>query len=124
MKKYLLCLSILVTSISSTAFASDEIMMQMAGKEIFKKCTSCHSADSSKNTFGPSLIGVVNRKAGSLPRFAYSEALKKSGIIWTEANLRKWVAGNDTFVPGTRMRHVQITDIAEQNYLLAYLKSL
>jgi cytochrome c len=27
-------------------------------------------------------------------------------------------------VPGTRMRHVQITDIAEQNYLLAYLKSL
>jgi cytochrome c len=59
-----------------------------------------------------------------LPRFAYSDALKKSGLTWTEANLRRWVAGNDILVPDTRMRHVQITDEAEQNYLIAYLKSL
>jgi len=43
--------------------------MQKAGQEIFKKCSACHSADSSKNTLGPSLAGVVNRKSASLPRF-------------------------------------------------------
>ena len=117
-------MAMIAATISLASFASDEKMMQLAGEEIFKKCSACHSADSSKNTFGPSLIGVVNRKAASLPRFAYSDALKKSGLTWTEANLRRWMAGNDILVPGTRMRHVQITDIAEQNYLLAYLKSL
>jgi cytochrome c len=126
MKNKMLGMSILTVALSFTSFvkADNEVMMQAAGQEIFKKCSACHSADASKNTFGPSLVGVINRKAASLPRFAYSEALKKSGLTWTEANLRRWVAGNDILVPGTRMRHVQITDVAEQNYLLAYLKSL
>ncbi|MFT6249904.1 MAG: cytochrome c [Cognaticolwellia sp.] len=126
MKSKILGMSILAAAISFTSFAKadNEVMMQAAGQEIFKKCGACHSADGSKNTFGPSLVGVINRKAASLPRFAYSDALKKSGLIWTEANLRRWIAGNDILVPGTRMRHVQITDMAEQNYLLAYLKSL
>lgn len=124
MKNKILGLSILAATISFTSLANNEEMMQAAGQEIFKKCSSCHSADSSKNTFGPSLSGIINRKAASLPRFAYSEALKNSGLTWTEANLRRWVANNDILVPGTRMRHVQITDVAEQNYLLAYLKSL
>jgi cytochrome c len=126
MKSKILGMSILAATISFTSFAKadNEVMMQAAGQEIFKKCGACHSADGSKNTFGPSLVGVINRKAASLPRFAYSDALKKSGLIWTEANLRRWIAGNDILVPGTRMRHVQITDMAEQNYLLAYLKSL
>jgi cytochrome c len=126
MKTKILAISILAATISFTSFAKDnnEVMMQAAGQEIFKKCTACHSSDSSKNTYGPTLVGVVNRKSASLPRFSYSEALKKSGLTWTEANLRLWIAGNDLLVPGTRMRHVQITDVAEQNYLLAYLKSL
>tara|TARA_R110001583_G_scaffold19882_1_gene77153 strand:+ start:197 stop:571 length:375 start_codon:yes stop_codon:yes gene_type:complete len=124
MKSKILGMSILAATISFTSLANNEVMMQAAGQEIFKKCSSCHSADSSKNTFGPSLSGIINRKAASLSRFAYSEALKNSGLTWTEANLRRWIAGNDILVPGTRMRHVQITDIAEQDYLLAYLKSL
>ncbi|WP_067868667.1 c-type cytochrome [Neptuniibacter marinus] len=112
-------------SLSSVAVAADtEAMMQAAGKDIFTKCSACHSLDASKNAFGPSLIGVVGREAASLPRFAYSDALRNSGITWTEDNLRKWIAGNDQFVPGTRMRHVEITDKAEQDYLIAYLKTL
>ena len=126
MKSKILGMSILAATISFTSFAnaSSEEMMQAAGQEIFKKCSACHSTDGSKNAFGPSLVGVINRKAASLPRFAYSDALKSSGLTWTEANIRLWVAGNDILVPGTRMRHVQITDKAEQDYLLAYLKSL
>lgn len=126
MKSKILGMSIIAATLSFTSFANEnnEVMMQAAGQEIFKKCSACHSADGSKNTFGPSLVGVIDRKAASLPRFAYSDALKESGLTWTEANIRRWVAGNDILVPGTRMRHVQITDKAEQDYLLAYLKSL
>lgn len=126
MKRTLVSMLTMVSlaSVSGAALADNEAMMQAAGKQIFNKCVSCHSVDSSKNAFGPSLVGVVGRKAAIMPRFAYSDALKGSGITWTEENIRKWVAGNDVFVPGTRMRHVEITDQAEQDYLLSYLKSL
>ncbi|MBP2293008.1 c-type cytochrome [Azospirillum rugosum] len=97
---------------------------EAAGKQVFHQCAACHSLDSSKNAFGPSLYNVVGRKAGSIPRFDYSDALKASNITWTEDSLRQWIAGNDKFVPGTRMRHVAITDRAEQDYLIAFLKSL
>jgi len=121
----MLGMAILLTTISFTSFAADsEKMMQAAGKVVFEKCSSCHSSDSSKNTFGPTLVGVIGRKAGSLPRFAYSDALKESGLVWNEENLRRWIKGNDILVPGTRMRHVEITDKAEQDYLIAYIKSL
>lgn len=110
--------------VASVASADDDAMAA-AGKQVFAyNCHACHSEDTSKNTFGPSLTGVYGRKAGSLPRFAYSDALKASGITWTEESLRKWIAGNDQFVPGTRMRHVEITDKAQQDYLIAFLKSL
>lgn len=105
--------------------ADTETMMAAQGQNIFQhRCGGCHSADPSKNTFGPSLSGVIGRPAASLARFAYSDALKTSKIVWTEDNLRKWIANNDQFVPGTRMRHVAITDGAEQDYLLAFLRAL
>ena len=116
--------ALLFVSLSGAAKADVQAMMEAAGEYIFNKCRACHSEDPSKNTFGPSLTGVVGRKAASLPRFVYSDALKDSGIVWTEENLKKWIASNDTFVPGTRMRHVEITDPAEQDYLIAFLKSL
>ena len=95
-----------------------------AGRQVFNKCISCHFIEPGKRGFAPNLSGVVGRPAASLPDFAYSDAMRNSQIIWTEDNLRKWVAGNDQMVPGTRMRHVSITDPAEQDYLLAFLKSL
>ena len=87
----------------------------------FHQCASCHSLDTSANAFGPSLIGVYGRPAGTVPRFAYSEAVQKSGIVWNEDNLRKWISGNDTFIPGTRMRHVAVTDKAKQDELIEAL---
>ena len=100
-----------------------ETIEESAGKQVFHRCMACHSVEPGKLGFGPNLHGVIGRPAASLPTFVYSDALKASGIIWTEDNLRKWIAGNTDFVPGTRMRHVAITDKAEQDYLLAYLKA-
>jgi cytochrome c len=100
-------------------------MQAAAGAALFSHhCHACHSEDSAKNTFGPSLTGVVGRPAASLPRFVYSDALRASGVVWNEQSLRSWISDNEKFVPGTRMRHVSITDPAEQDYLIAFLKTL
>ena len=104
---------------------ADERSMEAAGRQLFvHHCTACHSLDTSENAFGPTLVGVMDRPAASVPRFAYSKAMAASGITWSEDNLRKWIADNDALVPGTRMRHVSITDQAEQDYLISFLRSL
>ncbi|MFO1073536.1 MAG: c-type cytochrome [Geminicoccaceae bacterium] len=96
-----------------------------AGEVMFRQnCMTCHSPDSAKNAFGPSLVGVIGRTAGTLPRFAYSDAMKKSGIVWSDATLRLWLADNEKLVPGTRMKHVSITDPAAQDFIIAYIGSL
>ncbi|MCY0965117.1 c-type cytochrome [Parathalassolituus penaei] len=111
--------------VAAMGVQADEEMQAAAGQQVFaQRCHACHSEDTSKNTFGPSLTGVVGRKAASLPRFAYSDAMKASGLTWTEDNLRLWVTDNEKLVPGTRMRHVAITDKAEQDYLISFLKTL
>jgi cytochrome c len=96
---------------------------QAAGRQIFNQhCTACHTG---KPVFGPRLNGVVGRAAGSAAGFPYySDALKNSGLVWTEDNLRKWIADNAHLVPNTLMPHVSISDPAEQLYLIAYLKTL
>lgn len=111
--------------LSSFTIADTNAAMAAAGEQVFQQnCTACHSADPSKNTFGPSLVGVVGRQSGSVPRFAYSDAMSAAGLTWTEENLRQWIADNEALVPGTRMRHVSITDKAKQDYLISYLKTL
>jgi len=66
----------------------------------------------------------VGRPAGSLAGFPYSDALKKSGLVWTEDNLRKWIADSAKTIPNTLMAHVSISDPAEQIYVIEYLKTL
>jgi len=120
---------VLSISISTTTHAGDDDLykdaMVAAGYAAFQhRCIACHSMNASKNSFGPSLFGVIGRKAGSLPRFAYSEAMKNADFVWDDNYLRDWINDNESFLPGTRMRHVSITDITEQDFILAFIKSL
>lgn len=99
---------------------------QTAGRQLFKDhCAACHTQKPGPRVvFGPSLEGVVGRPAGSVAGFPFSAALKISGLVWTEDNLRKWIADSTRMVPNTLMLHVSISDPAEQIYLIAYLKTL
>ena len=108
-----------VSCAQTIAYPTAEIT---AGAEVFRKCIACHSEDPTRKTFGPQLKGVYGRKAGTYPGFEYSEALARSGIVWDDNYLREWMAGNTQIVIGTRMRHVKVTDLADQDHLLAYIK--
>jgi len=97
---------------------------QAAGRQVFNNhCVACH-VKAGTRAFGPSLYGVFGRTAGTAPNFPYSDALRKSGLVWTEDNLRKWIGNPASVVPSTLMPHVAIPDPAEQVYLVAYLRSL
>lgn len=99
---------------------------QAAGHKLFNDhCAICHTLKRRQTVlFGPNLNGVVDRPAGIVAGFPYSEALKKSGLVWTEDNLRKWIGDSARTIPNTLMAHVSVSDPAEQIYLLEYLKTL
>jgi len=96
-----------------------------AGKEVFaKKCAACHSIEAGKNKMGPTLAGVVGRKAGAVDGYNYSEALKASGKEWTAEVLEAWVKDPKGTVPGTKMIFPGLPADADRDNLVAYLATL
>lgn len=84
------------------------------------RCTSCHELD--RNRAGPQHRGVVGRKSGTVPGYAYSPALKGAGIVWSRETLDKWLQGPRKLVPGTRMT-VAVPDPAMRKAIISYLES-
>jgi cytochrome c len=75
-----------------------------AGEKTFNVCRACHEiGEGAKNLVGPVLNGVVGRKSGSYPGYAYSDANKNSGITWDEATLIEYLKNPRAKVPGTKM---------------------
>ncbi|MGB8118767.1 MAG: hypothetical protein WCF56_08595, partial [Pseudolabrys sp.] len=48
------------------------------GKLVFRKCQACHSLEPGKNGLGPSLAGLIGKKASGVPNYNYSPAMKGS----------------------------------------------
>lgn len=93
------------------------------GRRVFSACAACHSLQPDRNMTGPSLAGLWNRKAGSLPSFArYSEALKSANIVWDDKTLDEWISDPQHFMPGNQMTFAGIKDARQRADLLAYLK--
>jgi cytochrome c len=91
------------------------------GEDIFNtRCVMCHAPTGGGE--GPSLKGVVGRKAASAPGFEYSPALKASGLTWTPAELDRFLTDPQKALPGTAMV-VSVPDPAERAALIDYLKS-
>ena len=95
-----------------------------AGEKVFTaKCKVCHMPpDAAKSLVGPSLAGVVGRKAGTVEGYHYSDANKNSGITWDEANLKEYLKDPKAKVPGTKMVFPGLKSDDDINNVLAYLK--
>ena len=93
-----------------------------AGEKAFAPCKACHNFE--KNGVGPNLKGIVGEKAGEgRDGYAFSAALKNSGITWDEANLKEWLVDPKKKVPGTKMVFPGIKDEKKVEDIIAYLKS-
>ena len=93
------------------------------GAADFMTCKTCHAIEVGVNKIGPSLHGVVGRKAGSIAGYAYSAANKGSGITWTEDKLFQYLEKPQRVVPGTKMSYPGLTDPQKRADVIAYLKT-
>ena len=96
-----------------------------AGKDAFKKCAACHSADKGgANKIGPALWGVVNKKVGSHEGFKYSSALQGYGKNWTFEELNGFLNAPTQYIKGTKMAFAGLRKDSERANVIAYLNSL
>lgn len=92
--------------------------------QAFMQCVACHSPKPNVNGVGPSLFGVVGRKAGTLPGYSYSDALKTWGKDLTAEELDKWLTAPMKDVPGTKMIFPGMPDAAKRKEVIDYLTTL
>lgn len=120
MRLFMLC-AVSFVLLATAADAGDAA----SGKTVFSRCAICHTVQKGgANGLGPNLFGVVGRKAASLSSFAYSAALKKSGITWTPNKLKNWVTSPARMVPGTKMAFAGISNPKQADDVVAYLATL
>jgi cytochrome c len=119
MRTALIIAALTVAAAGQAAKAQDTA----AGEQVFKKCFPCHSiGENAKNKVGPELNGIDGRHSGSAPGYSYSDANKKSGIVWNEATFKDYIKDPRAKIPGTKMIFVGIKNETEINNLWAYLK--
>lgn len=96
------------------------------GAKVFKKCMTCHTADDTTNKIGPTLKGIVGRKAASVEGYKYSPAMlakAAEGVVWDEATLTAYLPDPKKFVPGTKMVFPGLKKPEEVTNIIAYLKT-
>ncbi len=77
-----------------------------AGREAFTRlCASCHHVGpSARPASGPQLHGPFGRKAGSTADFRYSDAMKPSTVLWSDATFTAFVQSHGKVLPGSKCR--------------------
>jgi cytochrome c len=94
------------------------------GAKLFQEqqCAGCHTfvADDFDKS-GPNLHGVIGRKAGTANFAGYSDALKKTGLVWDAATLDRWIANPATVAAGTTMPFAGLPDASARDTLVCYL---
>ncbi len=94
-----------------------------AGEKVFLKCRACHQVgETAKNGVGPQMNGLIGRKAGTVEGYNYSDANKNSGLTWDEATFREYIKNPRAKIPGTKMVFAGLTNEAEIDNIVAYLK--
>lgn len=103
---------------ASVSDAGDDVQR---GEQIYGRCLACHALE--RNRTGPKHCGLFGRRAGSVPGFEYSKAMRRSGIVWDEATLDAFLSHPMRAVPGTTMGYAGIESPQERSDLIAYLRS-
>ena len=96
------------------------------GQVVFQRCYACHSVKAEENNLqGPSLSGVLGRRAGTVPGFEYSPAMIEAGakrrLVWARKTLDAFLADPQRFVPGTSMSMPPLRGAVDRRDVIHYL---
>lgn len=119
-------IAVIAAAIAILVPAAAQAQDAEAGKKIFNRCKACHDIETGKNKVGPHLDGIIGRKAGSLPDFAYSDAMKaagEKGVVWDDANITAYMTDVKGFVPDNKMAFAGLKKPEDIANLIAYLKT-
>jgi cytochrome c len=122
------CTACLMLSASSSV--SQKLLRQnadvMSGQLVFNNaCRTCHTTSEGDNRLGPHLYKIIGRKAGSLPNYGYSSAMKGADFIWDETKLNRFIASPDEMVPGNNMKpYGGLASADDRAKVIAFLQSL
>jgi nitrite reductase (NO-forming) len=94
-----------------------------AGRHEFRKCQACHSMDPGKNLLGPSLAGIIGRKAGGEAGYNYSPAMKQADIVWDVKTLDAYLADPAKTIPGNKMPFPGLKTDHDRKDVIAFLAS-
>jgi len=110
---------VLCAGICGSAHAASPAQLK-AGEEVYGRCAACHSL--AQDRTGPRHCGLFGRRAGSVKGFDYSEAMRRSGIVWDAKTLDRFIADPAKAVPGTSMGYAGVPNAQERADLIAYLR--
>jgi cytochrome c len=119
MTKHALAAALVACSLAAGPASAADIAK---GREQFKKCDACHTLEPGINKIGPHLGGLFGRKAASVEGFAYSTAMKNSGIVWDEKTLDAYIAAPSKVVRGGKMVFAGLAKPEDRENLIAFLK--
>jgi len=91
-----------------------------AGEAVYARCLACHAL--AYNRTGPKHCGLLGRRAGSVPGFEYSDAMKRVNWVWDRKTLDRFLADPMKTVPGTTMGYAGVKDRQERADLIAYIE--
>ena len=92
------------------------------GQLLYMVCKACHDVEAGlPHKVGPNLHGMFGRKAGTAEGFRYTDALVKSGIVWTPETMDAWLKQPGAMVPGNGMAFAGIANDADRASLVAWL---
>jgi cytochrome c len=94
------------------------------GEKLYEDCVACHPIERGAHGIGPTLYGIIGRKAGEMADYRYSRALRHSGITWTAEALDTFIADPQASVPANRMPYAGMPDTVDRADLIAYLQRM
>jgi len=117
-----------LVAVAAPASADSDLDARLAaanlkrGQLLYMACKACHDVEAGlPHKVGPNLHGMFGRKAGTAEGFRYTDALVKSGIVWTPGTLDSWLKQPGALVPGNGMAFAGIANDADRASLIAWL---
>ncbi|MBB4395431.1 cytochrome c family protein [Bradyrhizobium sp. ERR14] len=113
-----------VTLLLSTPSLAQQPAGNEAAHQAFNNsCRTCHSVKEGDNRLGPNLNKILGRKAGALPDYNYSSAMKDAGFVWDQDKLARFMVKPDEVVSGNKMQPYGGISAEEAGKIVAYLQA-